>query len=440
MIGRGHQTKILRRASDRRMSTWWVTLFLFAAFLNLPQLNNAAQAVGGTASLASRRTPLFEKTGSLQRGSVIAIPDEFTKTDASGMVDFPATVAAWRKATVRASNNGNFSNFLRVKVERPAGSSKMPRGQNEIYLPAAAIAEGADGIFLNTASVSVPLFSAKGWALPVPRARPSRKPQPLEAATNSAACPGGCTSAEPQNSPRVATDLTDIARKGSGAMSSAPPAKIRPARVANEQITGWCTRIMKPNGTFGDWGQKMAGIILDDPRYRNAYLRNNSLGDLCPNFNRFSKYQRLQAWIWFFTSLGQIESGATARNPKACDPRTVHATRAWSRRSKRWIVLNHEVGYGIWAAEYSPTVRRNNGRGRECNDVTTVTGQARCAIDTMYDTQLEEGDSAFSWAVANSNRRRRGYYQDTYFGSIRRPDLRPRLMMRMKRFQACFSS
>ena len=48
---------------------------------------------------------------------------------------------------------------------------------------------------------------------------------------------------------------------------------------------------------------------------------------------------------------------------------------------------NAAVGYGLCTIEKDPVVRRGNGRGSACNNISTVAGQVGCCISIMRNSR-----------------------------------------------------
>ena len=184
--------------------------------------------------------------------------------------------------------------------------------------------------------------------------------------------------------------------------SSGQRSLLRPERRA---MVSACNTFMNSQGQIGSGGQIIYNI-LNSPSNRSSYTKNNALGNFCPNFNQLSDSDKLIAWTWFWTALAQEESG--------CNPYIVHATRSGGR------IINPRVGYGLWAMEQSSSIRR--GRGPECSDISNISGQARCAIEIMKDTQLDDGETAHDGG--------------SYWGPVRRAHRQ--IIPHMKRLTLCF--
>lgn len=176
-------------------------------------------------------------------------------------------------------------------------------------------------------------------------------------------------------------------------------------RPAKRSMAPACSSYMNSEGQVGPNGQIIYNI-LKSPSNRAAFTKRNAMGEFCPKFNQLPDGDKLLAWTWFWTALAREES--------ACNSKVIHATRSGGR------VINPRVGYGLWALEKSSSVRR--WRGSACNSISDVSGQARCAIEIMKDTQLDDGDSA--------------YDSESYWGPIRRAQ--KQIFPHMKRLKLCF--
>lgn len=180
---------------------------------------------------------------------------------------------------------------------------------------------------------------------------------------------------------------------------------IKPSR--NMEIA--CYSMIQQNGKYGEWGQQLASILRED-RYAQQYTKAGALGKFCPRFDSLSKEDKIKAWVWFWQSLAKEESSCRLTVP--------HATTTPSGQ-----ILNPTEGYGLWALEKDRNLRA--ARGAACDNIRTFSGQARCAIDIMFKTQLRRGGSA-------SNSRLK-YWGPTYNHRNDR-----QIMPHMRRFTACF--
>ncbi|MGZ3773218.1 MAG: hypothetical protein ACXVCY_02375 [Pseudobdellovibrionaceae bacterium] len=172
-----------------------------------------------------------------------------------------------------------------------------------------------------------------------------------------------------------------------------------------------CSMFMSPNGYLGPAGRTVLSIMTE-PQYYRYYTANNALGKFCPKFNQLTDPEKLRAWTWFWTAIGQEES--------ACDSHKKHST-TYKDKHGRIHILNPRQGYGVWALESNPNLRRS--RGAACNEIRTVAGQARCSIDIMVNTQLSEGQSASG-------------DPSSYWGPVRRGNRQ--IIPHMKRLKLCF--
>jgi hypothetical protein len=163
-------------------------------------------------------------------------------------------------------------------------------------------------------------------------------------------------------------------------------------------------------GELGAWGQSVASI-LREPKYFAAFTGDGSLGRFCPRFAELSQAQRIRAWVWFWTVLANEES--------SCDRDLYHPTHYPDGR-----ILNPNEAHGLWAVELRASVRRSNGRGPACNEISSVEGQARCAIDMAYALQLRRGRPIST------------KYTRQYWGPINRQERQ--ILPNMQRYTPCF--
>jgi hypothetical protein len=196
---------------------------------------------------------------------------------------------------------------------------------------------------------------------------------------------------------------------------SGSPARIAPPSSSRARMAPMCSNFIGSDGSYGQWGRQLAAIV-SEPRYREAYLRHNSLGAFCPRFAQLSESKRIQAWVWFWAALGHEESG--------CDLNKFHGTH-YRNRQGQVVRLNPREGHGLWALERSATVRR--GRGAACSDISSFDGQARCSVDIMARNQLFSGASASG--AADSRK---------YWGPTRNSRQGRQIIPHMRRFTECF--
>ncbi|WP_413558116.1 hypothetical protein [Bdellovibrio sp. HCB209] len=194
-------------------------------------------------------------------------------------------------------------------------------------------------------------------------------------------------------------------------------AVISKKRVSGKKARGMSNQcqnlLMNSQGDSTQLGQYMMSTMAD-PRNSKYYLKSNALGSFCPRFNNLSTENKLKAWNWFWTSLGQEESST-------CNPSLRHG-QFYRDRNGNTRRLNPTDGLGIWTVELSPILRRS--RGPECSNVKTAAGQAKCAIEIMKDTQLAKGSKATTGSK--------------YWGPTRKGRLQRQMLPHMERFALCF--
>lgn len=175
-----------------------------------------------------------------------------------------------------------------------------------------------------------------------------------------------------------------------------------------------CYQFIGQDGQYGNWGSELSSIMRED-RYQPTFTRDGALGKFCPKFNSLSREQRIKAWTWFWQSLAQEES--------SCQRDIPHRTTYVNPQTGAVEVLNPREGHGLWALEKDRNVRAD--RGAACNNIASVAGQSRCAIDIMFQTQLRRGATASESSLK--------YWGPTYNHRNDR-----QLMPHMRRFTACF--
>ena len=167
-----------------------------------------------------------------------------------------------------------------------------------------------------------------------------------------------------------------------------------------------CSHLMKNDGTVGKTGKELMKIMSQN-KYFDSFSKKESLGAFCPKFKKLSSDQKLHAWTYFWTVLAYHES--------TCQIDVEHPTHSAGQR------INPTNGFGLWAAESSAHLR--SSRGSACNNIRTAEGQAKCAVDTMFSTQLNKGYRADN-------------FSGSYWGPVRRGSRQ--IIPFMKNYKGCF--
>lgn len=168
-------------------------------------------------------------------------------------------------------------------------------------------------------------------------------------------------------------------------------------------IPNKCARIMDPKGNLGDIGELIAREITT--RYSKQYLDGRSLSRVCPRFGEMSANEQLKAWLWFWMVLANEEA--------TCEPNTYHAYQGWGTT----------VGWGLFAAEKYQVQRLF--RGTRClGNIENVEVQVSCAVATMSDRQLDNGQGVLS--------------TESYWGPIRMA--RQKIKPNMSLYTPCFKT
>ena len=389
------------------------------------------------------RTPVagvYAKDGGiLKAGSVVAIPEAYVVNNSEGKPDLRLTLGKWYMKAPAGEEKVNLLRydyaqssdfFFPVKVRYTAPGSTVGLGEATPHLALRQVAKVGLWATLNEDKLNdhaaLSEASRKRRAAFVARSRAAA--YGLEA---SAPCPGGCT---PLRSDSAAGNLTTIPSMSSRgkdvkifssrslftAVLTSPrtplgpvprPKRIKGSRgstVKSYAVAPACSHIMSPTGQIGNGGAAMTKI-LTSPAYAPSYLAPNAMGRLCPNFSRLSNTEKVKAWLWFWTALGNEES--------KCQLTVRHSTHAGRRR------INPYEGYGIWALEIDKKLRA--WRGRACQNLSSFNGQALCAIDIMQKLQLKKGFSAETGG------------EFIYWGPVRRYPVQ--ILPHMTRFKACFN-
>jgi hypothetical protein len=214
------------------------------------------------------------------------------------------------------------------------------------------------------------------------------------------------------------TSAHDARSAGQGVITPLNQAATRPQAPTSPGVTGRaslsgyglapsCGNFMSSNGTIGPWGKSVVSTI-SRPEYKSSFFASNALGRMCPKFGSLSAEKKAQAWVWFWASLADEESG--------CNPKIVHPTHTKSGQR-----INRVEGYGLFAAERHYGDRDH--RGAACKSISTAEQQSLCAIDTMYVHHFRQGHTAYRSS-------------GSYWGPIHRANTQ--LIPHMRRFQGCF--
>lgn len=171
-----------------------------------------------------------------------------------------------------------------------------------------------------------------------------------------------------------------------------------------------CYKFVDSKNQLGMTG-KIILDILSRPEYKNYYTKNDSLKAYCPKFNSLEESEKLLAWTWFWSVLAKEEA--------TCNEKINHPTHYRDKKGRK-RVLNPTVGYGLWALEKDRNKRR--WRGAACENIGSVEGQARCAIDIMVKTQFMRG--------------RNVSYSGSYWGPVRRAE--KQIIPGMKGLESCY--
>jgi hypothetical protein len=160
----------------------------------------------------------------------------------------------------------------------------------------------------------------------------------------------------------------------------------------NKDLSPACRIFIDQDGTLGPIGVKIQETLLSDGKYAKAFLSPGRLPEkFCPNFNKMNNGERLKAWIWHLMDLSNEES--------TCNPNAFHDNKYKKDKYGNYVLDENgdririgEYGWGLFAAELSPELRRSNKRGKMCmGNIKTVDVQITCAVDTMYKQKLSRG-------------------------------------------------
>ena len=342
------------------------------------------------------------------------------------MMNFPSGFATGGAGAYQLPD-GNIDHFFPMYVSQVPGGN-IQAGQT-VYVPLSALAEPGAAYVLNSESFrDLPTTSFEEVE------RETRREDRWEftEARFCRECLGGQSPAiAAQVLPREIRQIPSQAMgpAASGSASARWSSANAPKILSLSQMRGLGQRPRAQNlrcdniiddetGNVGSWGEVLGRLLLS-PEHKSTYFDRNTLGAFCPKFNQLSEQRKLQAWVWFWTALGAEESQCTLSQH--------HSTHSGRTR------INPRAGYGLWTAEKSSTVRRgryNSGNG-DCRDISTIEGQALCAVTTMQETQLEYGKSAYG-------------YSSSYWGPTRPYSgkygnrAEKQMMPHMRRFAECF--
>lgn len=182
------------------------------------------------------------------------------------------------------------------------------------------------------------------------------------------------------------------------------------AQMVSRPLAPICGEFIKSNGQLGPVGKQLKNYMLRKP-YKEAFLDRQSLVEFCPGYSGLSKRDKVQAWVWFWMVLSNEES--------SCNPNAVHPTHA--KINGEWIRINPKDGYGLFAAELYGGDRK--WRGPECQgDMKSLKVQLKCAVQTMYQTQLQDKKGV--------------HHPYSYWGPVRRSVAQ--IVPNMNQFAPCY--
>jgi hypothetical protein len=180
--------------------------------------------------------------------------------------------------------------------------------------------------------------------------------------------------------------------------------------ATKEGLARSCFNFIDRDGRLGGWGKILYTRMLQ-PNYLHTFTNPRALTKACPRFAQLTDRQKLKAWVWFYAALAHEES--------SCDPDKFHPTHIEVGQDD-FRRLNPTAGHGLWALEKMFAYRES--RGPACADISTVEGQAACAIDIMHKRHLKKSGRAI---VSGS-----------YWGPVRR--YTRQMSHHMRRFENCF--
>ncbi len=184
-------------------------------------------------------------------------------------------------------------------------------------------------------------------------------------------------------------------------------------KTKGKPLNGTCQRLfINKQGEFGPYGQRLANL-MESKKYARHFQKNSSLKPICPEFASFTPEQKTMAWVWFWMVLANAEA--------TCESNTYHSTHTPSG-----TLINYREGFGLFAAELHASDRKP--RGPMCQgNIRSAEVQIRCAVDTIVDTQLEDGTNLVS--------------QYSYWGPLTRSKRVARqIMPNMRGFKSCFKN
>lgn len=206
-----------------------------------------------------------------------------------------------------------------------------------------------------------------------------------------------------------------------------PPAPIPSLRVSfnnsgGKAINSQCRKFIDGNGNYGEFGQQISKLMANNFGHKH-FTHPKSLKAFCPNFDKFENDEiKLKAWTWFWMVLANEESDCTVKY--------LHTTHTKSGRR-----INPVQGYGLFAAELSPSMRA--ARPMCSGDITTAKVQIMCAVGTMVDTALGKGFGVFRpdgyWGPTKASVR----WSERHQKNMKRHDFQ--IKPNMRGFKPCFS-
>lgn len=162
-----------------------------------------------------------------------------------------------------------------------------------------------------------------------------------------------------------------------------------------DQAPRSCERFIKPDGSFGEYGERMVEAMRSVGA--DCFLEKTDFSYLCPKFDTFRPERKYQFLVFMFASLAAFES--------SCNP---------SARARFEPGRNNDIPDGLFQLEYSGAQRRAAGRSPEF----CAPGQP---IDTQgIDFQMECTASIFAKSYCGTGHAP-GDTRNGYWEKLKRP-------------------
>ena len=161
-----------------------------------------------------------------------------------------------------------------------------------------------------------------------------------------------------------------------------------------------CIQFIKPDGTYGPWGNSIIETIAKLPKdeVEKSFYSNDipDMDFICPKFKKFGSTVKLKFWVWTFSAIAWQES--------SCNPRVIGS----GQRTR---------AIGLLQLEESRILRKS--RGSNCNvpSVNDPKNNLACGVEILHQQLLGPQSSYFGGLATGEL-----FWKSTYWRHLRLKD------------------